>query len=109
MISPCVLPSVVICFHVFTDSFLGFYIACIALYHVHQSDNRFGSILPHFSARLLSPFLLSSIRLRRLRLDEQTPRLAVILLENPLGLASSLRLARVQKPNDFRGQAPISA
>jgi hypothetical protein len=58
---PCVLPSVVICFHVFMILILGPYITCIAFYHVLQSDNQSGSDLPHRAS--LPLFALPSLRL----------------------------------------------
>jgi hypothetical protein len=83
-----VLPSVAICFHVFTDSFSCFHISCIPLYHVPQSEYRFcspSSILfpPSNSARLGPPSR---------RLVKQAPRLVVILPGSPLLLDPRLFL-----------------
>jgi hypothetical protein len=79
---PCVLPSVVICFHVFTDSFLGFYITYMTVYHVHQSEYRLGSVPSTSEPRSLAfgsppalPFAPA--------LPTQTPRLTVELSGSP--------------------------
>jgi hypothetical protein len=58
---PCVLPSVAICFHVFTDSFSCFHISRIPLYHVLQSEYRIGSALPTIESpsTRATPFLFA--------------------------------------------------
>jgi hypothetical protein len=71
---PCVLPSVVICFHVFTVSFLGLYITCITAYHVHQSENRLSSVFPYLSD---SPLWLPVFP--RATLSTRAPRLTAKL------------------------------
>jgi hypothetical protein len=108
---PCVLPSVVICFHVFTVSFFGLYITCIAVYHVHQSEYRLGSVpsTSRLAPRPRSPFAPA--------LPTQAPRLTVKLSGSPFLLAPCpfLLVPLGQKPNRFLcgtpccNRAPCSA
>jgi hypothetical protein len=111
MFSPCVLPSVVISFHVFTDSFLGFYISGISLYHGQQSKYRFGSVPPTSGprsplARLAPPFV------PRAALSRQAPRLVAKLTGSLLSFApplrSPFRVPPGQKPRRTRKMQKVS-
>jgi hypothetical protein len=75
-------------FHVsrFTDSVLGFYITCMAIYHVPQSEYRLGSALPPIEPP--STFDSSAVPFLFVilvpALSMQAPRLVAILPGSPL-------------------------